>query len=128
MGAERKISLPTKRVPAKKTTRELVAQMPSGYGPFLEDLKARIQNARVKAALAVNRELVLLYWDIGRRILQRQESEGWGARVVDRLAQDLRRAFPDMRGFSRANLLYMRAFAAAYPDETIVQQVAGQIP
>ncbi len=128
MGAKKKVSLPTKRVPAKKTTQQPVAQMPSGYGRFLEGLKARIQTARIKAALAVNRELVLLYWDIGRQILQRQESEGWGARVVDRLAQDLRRAFPDMRGLSRANLLYMRAFAAAYPDEAIVQQAAGQIP
>jgi predicted nuclease of restriction endonuclease-like (RecB) superfamily len=128
MGAKKKISLPTKRVPATKATQQPLPQIPSGYDRFLEDLKARIRNARVKAALAVNRELVLLYWDIGHRILQRQESEGWGARVVDRLAQDLRRAFPDMRGFSRANLLYMRAFAAAYPDEAIVQQVAGQIP
>ena len=128
MGAKKKISLPMKRVPAKKATQQLLPQMPSGYDQFLDDLRVRIRNARVKAALAVNRELVLLYWDIGRRILQRQESEGWGARVVDRLAQDLRRAFPDMRGFSRANLLYMRAFAAAYPDEAIVQQVAGQIP
>jgi predicted nuclease of restriction endonuclease-like (RecB) superfamily len=128
MGAKKKISLPTKRVPAKKATQQPLPQMPSGYDQFLEDLKARIQNARVKAALAVNRELVLLYWNIGRRILQRQESEGWGARVVERLAQDLRRAFPDMKGFSRANLLYMRAFAAEYPDEAIVQQVAGQIP
>ena len=128
MGAMKKVSLPMKRVPAKKATQLPAAQMPSGYGQFLENLKARIQNARVKAALAVNQELVLLYWDIGRRILQRQESEGWGTRVVARLAQDLRRAFPDMRGFSRANLLYMRAFAAAYPDEAIVQQIAGQIP
>lgn len=128
MGAKKEVSLPQKRVPAKKPTLQHRNQTPFGYGPFLEGLKERIRNARVKAALAVNRELVLLYWDIGRRIMQRQESEGWGARVVDRLAQDLRRAFPDMRGFSRANLLYMRAFAAAYPDEAIVQQVAGQIP
>ncbi len=128
MGAKKEVSLPQKRVPTKKPTLQHRNRTPSGYGPFLEGLKERIRNARVKAALAVNRELVLLYWDIGRRIMQRQESEGWGARVVDRLARDLRRAFPDMRGFSRANLLYMRAFAAAYPDEAIVQQVAGQIP
>jgi len=104
------------------------AQLPSGYGSFLEDLKERIRAARIKAALSANRELVQLYWDIGRRILGQQRARGWGAKVVERLAQDLRRAFPDMKGFSRANLLYMRAFAEAYPDSLIVQQVAGQIP
>jgi hypothetical protein len=74
MGAKKKVSLPTKRVPVKNTTQQPVAQMPSGYGRLLENLKARIQTARIRAALAVNRELVLLYWDIGRQILQRQES------------------------------------------------------
>ena len=78
--------------------------------------------------MSVNRELVLLYWDIGRRILERQRSEGWGARVIDRLSTDLRREFPEMRGFSSRNLKYMRAFAEAYPDEGFVQQVAAQMP
>lgn len=98
------------------------------YGPLLEDLKARIRTAQVRAALSVNRELVLLYWNIGRRILEAQKADGWGAKVVDRLAADLRSAFPDMKGLSRTNLLYMRAFADAWPDEPIVQQLAGQIP
>lgn len=78
--------------------------------------------------MAVNRELVLLYWGIGKEILQRQANEGWGSKVVDRLAKDLRSAFPDMSGLSRTNLLYMRAFAETWPDEAIVQQVVGQIP
>ena len=72
--------------------------------------------------------MVLLYWQIGRDILTRQEQEGWGAKVIDRLAADLRRAFPDMTGLSPRNLKYMRAFAAAWPDEPIVQQAAAQIP
>ncbi len=72
--------------------------------------------------------MVLLYWDIGRVILDRQEREGWGAKVIDRLAADLREAFPDMRGFSPRNLKYMRAFAAAWPERAIVQQLAAQIP
>ncbi len=82
-----------------------------GYGELLEDLKARIRTAQVRAALAVNRELVLLYWQIGREILARQREAGWGAKVVERLAVDLRREFPEMTGFSARNLKYMRAFA-----------------
>jgi len=72
--------------------------------------------------------LVLLYWQIGREILQRQGLEGWGTKVIDRLAKDLKHEFPEMKGFSRTNLLYMRAFAGMWKDEQIVQQVVGQIP
>lgn len=100
----------------------------SEYDRFLRDLKERIRSAQVRAALSVNRELVLLYWHIGREILIRQQQEGWGAKVILRLAKDLKVAFPEMKGLSRTNLLYMRAFAEAYPDEQIVQQAAGQIP
>ena len=77
--------------------------------------------------LAANRAMVLLYWDIGRSILTRQAREGWGARTIDGLAYDLRDTFPDMRGFSPRNLKYMRAFAAAWPDHEIVQEVLAQI-
>ncbi|WP_374503615.1 YhcG family protein [Zoogloea sp.] len=101
---------------------------PSGYADWLADLKTRIHSAQQRAALAVNRELVRLYWQIGQDILARQAAQGWGAKVIDRLSQDLRLAFPEMKGFSRANLMYMRAFAAAWPDEKIVQQAVGQLP
>lgn len=100
----------------------------SEYEAFLQALTTRIEHAQVRAALAVNHELVLLYWQIGRDILARQQQQGWGAKVIDQLSRDLRRAFPDLKGFSRRNLLYMRAFAEAWPDESIVQQVAAQIP
>ncbi len=100
----------------------------AGYDDFLRDLKERIRSAQVRAVLAVNRELVLLYWQIGREILTRQQEQGWGAKVVTQLAKDLQQEFSEMKGFSRTNLLYMRAFAEAYPDEQIVQQVVGQIP
>ena len=103
--------------------------MPSdAYEIFLSDLKERIRSAQVKAALAVNQELVLLYWQIGKEILQRQEDEGWGRKVVTQLARDLKKEFPEMKGLSRTNLLYMRAFAEAYPDKEFVQQLVGQIP
>lgn len=101
---------------------------PEGYGALLADLKERIRSAQVRATLAVNRELVLLYWQIGREILARQEQEGWGAKTIARLAEDLKLEFPDMKGFSTRNLKYMRAFAKAWPDEPIVQQLAAQIP
>lgn len=102
--------------------------MPENYGNWLTDLKSRIQTAQQRAARAVNRELVVLYWQIGQDILQRQAEQGWGAKVIERLSHDLRIAFPEMKGFSRANLMYMRAFAEAWPDQTIVQQAVGQLP
>jgi hypothetical protein len=80
----------------------------------------------VRAALSVNRELVLLYWGIGRDVLTRQQSEGWGAKVVDRLAHDLLQAFPGMDGFGARNLKYMRALAEAYPNQQFVQPVVAQ--
>src|SRR5262245_60395535 len=104
------------------------ALFPENYDAFLRDLKDRIRAAQVRTVLTVNRELVLLYWGIGREILERQARERWGSKVIDRLARDLRAEFPEMKGFSRTNLMYMRAFAEAWPDEAIVQQLVGQIP
>jgi predicted nuclease of restriction endonuclease-like (RecB) superfamily len=98
------------------------------YSALLQDLKERIRTTQIRASLAVNRELILLYWQIGREILLRQRQQGWGAKVVNQLAQDLQQEFPDMKGFSPRNLKYMRAFAEAYTDEQIVQQAAAQIP
>jgi len=98
------------------------------YEDFLHELKERIRHSQIQAALSVNRELVLLYWQIGRDILIRQQLKGWGAKVIDRLAVDLRQAFPDIKGFSSRNLNYMRQFADAYSDEEFVQQLAAQIP
>lgn len=101
---------------------------PEGYADWLADLKGRIHSAQQRATQTVNRELVLLYWQIGRGILHRQAEQGWGAKVIDRLAHDLRTAFPDIRGFSSRNLKYMRSFAEAWPDEAIVQGVLAQLP
>lgn len=102
--------------------------LPDTYPALLQELKQRIREAQLRASVSVNRELVLLYWRIGRDILLRQERERWGAKVIDRLATDLKKAFPEMKGFSSRNLKYMRAFAAAWPDQEFVQQVAAQIP
>ena len=88
------------------------------YIDFLEDLKARIKAARTRAVLSVNSELISLYWDIGRRIVEKQATDGWGKKVVERLSEDIIRAFPDAKGFSASNMWRMRAFYLAYCRET----------
>ncbi|MBE9160084.1 DUF1016 family protein [Nodosilinea sp. LEGE 06152] len=98
------------------------------YADFLNGLKSRIRTAQVKAALAVNQELIHLYWQIGNEILTRQQDQGWGGKVIERLAKDLKREFPDISGFSQTNLKYMRAFAEAYSEEEIGQRSVGQLP
>lgn len=97
------------------------------YHEFLQDIKNRVQLARTRAILSVNRELIILYWHIGREILERQNQQGWGSKIVDRLARDLKAAFPEMRGFSRRNLSYMRTFAERF-ENPFAQQVAAQLP
>jgi predicted nuclease of restriction endonuclease-like (RecB) superfamily len=101
---------------------------PQTYAALLASIKERIQTAQVRAAVAVNRELVLLYWGIGTEITRRQKSEGWGTKVIENLGRDLKRSFPEMRGLSPRNLKYMKAFADAWPDEPIVQQLVAQLP
>ena len=109
-----------------------LAGLPADYPQFLAEVKARIAAARTRAVLAVNSELIRLYWEIGHEILEREQREGWGSGVINRLASDLRREFPNITGFSRSNLHYMRSFAEAWPSERgsdeIVQQPVGQLP
>ena len=109
-------------VPAGKT------EIPAEYAAVLSELKKRIQSERLRVTLAANSAMVLLYWDIGKVILDRQERQGWGAKVIDRLAHDLKTAFPDMSGLSPRNLKYMRKFAEAWPEREIVQRCVAQIP
>lgn len=101
---------------------------PENYGNWLAELKRLIKSAQQRATLSVNRELVLLYWHIGHDILVRQQAQGWGAKIVDQLAKDLTAAFPDMKGFSRRNLLYMRSFAEQWSEVEFVQQAVAQLP
>lgn len=106
---------------------EMVAAT-DGYPELLEAVRRRIESAGIRASSAVNRELVLLYWSIGREIVARQEDEGWGAAVIARLAQDLRAEGAGSRsGFSRRNLFYMRRFAALWADAEKVQTLSAQI-
>ncbi|MHB1539026.1 MAG: PDDEXK nuclease domain-containing protein [Solirubrobacteraceae bacterium] len=103
-------------------------ELPSDYAELLERLKREIGAARTRAALAVNEELIGLYWRIGREILARQQDEGWGTKVIERLSADLHREFPGMTGLSRSNIHYMRQFASSWPDRQDVPQPVGQLP
>ncbi len=112
----------------RRSTITQPGDLPEDYPAFIVSIKNRIRSARINAAVSVNRDLILLYWQIGNDILIRQEREGWGAKVVDRLSSDLMHEFPDMKGFSVRNLKYMRKFAETWRDSGFVQQVAAQIP
>ncbi|HEY8651627.1 MAG TPA: PDDEXK nuclease domain-containing protein [Dermatophilaceae bacterium] len=94
----------------------------------MSELKAQIRSAQWTAARVVNTQLIELYWAIGKAILERQNAEGWGTRVIDRLSHDLRAAYPDMRGLSRSNIHYMRQLAAAWSESAVVPQPVGQLP
>lgn len=98
------------------------------YRAFLAELKDRVRRAQLRATLSVNQELICLYWSIGQDIVARQAAQGWGSKVVPQLAHDLRKAFPDMRGFSQRNLQFMKQFAELWPDEAIVKQLVSQLP
>ena len=104
-----------------------MTKLPSDYGRWIQSIKDRVRNAQFRAMVAVNVELMLLYWDSGRAILDRQAAEGWGTKVVQRIATDLAVEFPGAKGFSLRNLKYMRAFAEAWPNREFVQQVVAQI-
>jgi predicted nuclease of restriction endonuclease-like (RecB) superfamily len=103
-------------------------QAPIGYSELLQEIKERIRSAQVQASLSVNRELILLYWSIGRDLSQRFQNEGWGTKINERLAKDLQAAFPGVEGFSPRNLRYMRAFAEAWPEQEILQQLIAKLP
>lgn len=110
----------------KKTSPAVRLGLPADYAEFLESLKVRIRQAQTRAVLSSNRELIALYWDIGREIVDRQEREGWGKRVLERLADDLQKALPGVAGFSRSNVFRMRAFYLAYRSSEIVAQPVRQ--
>lgn len=117
-----------KKPSGTKKDRKATSGIPKGYSALLEDLKSQIRTTQIKAVLKVNSELIGLYWRIGKELSRRESEEGWGAKVIERLARDLKASFPNISGFSPRNMLYMRQFADAYEDFEITQQVAAQIP
>ena len=105
-----------------------LSEMGDAYLKFIEKVKSEIQKQRISVVLNANSSMICLYWNIGRAILKKQEEEGWGAKIIDRIAKDLKDAFPEMSGFSPRNIKYMRKFAESWPDFEIVQRVVAQIP
>ena len=104
------------------------SEMSDSYLDFIEAIKKEIQNQRISVVLNANSSMICLYWNIGKAILQKQEEEGWGTKVIDRMAKDPKDAFPDMSGFSPRNIKYMRKFAECWSDFEIVRRVVAQIP
>ena len=105
-----------------------LSEMSDAYLKFIDEVKSEIQKQRISVVLNANSSMICLYWNIGRGILKKQEEEGWGAKIIDRMAKDLKDAFPEMSGFSPRNIKYMRKFAESWPDFEIVQRVVAQIP
>jgi predicted nuclease of restriction endonuclease-like (RecB) superfamily len=116
------------RVDARFTAPPSLAGLPESYSATFEEIKSHLQSARIRAVLAANPIVIEAYWHTGKIILQRQQEAAWGAKVIDRLSADLRKAFPDMRGLSTRNLLSMKLFADAFPDGTITKQPVSQLP
>ena len=102
--------------------------VPDGYVEWLTQLKADIRQTQTRAVLAVNSEMIMLYWRIGREIIERQTAQGWGKGIIPKLAADLRSEFPDVKGFSARNLGYMKALAEAWPSTGILQRVIAKLP
>ena len=113
---------------SSNTIEKVQATVLKEYKTFFKEIKEKILTSQVKAALAVNHELINLYWEIGSRIHLKQKDEGWGAKTIENLANDLKSSFPEMKGFSHRNLKYMVHFAKEYPDLPIGQQIVAQIP
>jgi predicted nuclease of restriction endonuclease-like (RecB) superfamily len=111
-----------KNIPVTKKSTSTV--LPSGYAKFIAILKSKIRSSQLKATVSVNREMLLLYWEIGREIVERQERDGWGAKVIEKIAKDLQNEFPGIEGFSRTNIFRMRAFYLSYK---LVPQAVGQL-
>jgi DUF1016 N-terminal domain len=97
------------------------------YRSWLAALKADILRCKLQTALQVNRNMLILYWYIGKQIDDKVKQEGWGGKTIDQLSTDLQKTFPDLKGFSTRNLLYMQQFSVAYPDMLIAQQPVAQL-
>lgn len=101
----------------------MATELNKSYGELIQTLKKEISNARIRAHLAVNQEMISLCWRIGKQILDQQQQEGWGAKVIENISNDLRKEFPEMKGLSVQNLKYMRKFAEDYSFTEISQQL-----
>jgi predicted nuclease of restriction endonuclease-like (RecB) superfamily len=113
----------SKNLPAKQKESDRLFSNKE-YETTLADLKKHIRSSQLKAAVSVNKELILLYWTIGKTIFEKQENSGWGSKFIEKLAKDLQNEFPGVEGFSRRNVFRMKAF---YNEYKIVPPLAAQI-
>ena len=111
-----------------KSNQSMAGKTSAEYDEWIRSIKERVRRARFKAVMSANVEQILLYWDIGHEILEKQDAEGWGSKIVTRMSEDLRTSFPDMKGWSPRNLKYMRAFADTWGRQEIVQAPLAQLP
>jgi predicted nuclease of restriction endonuclease-like (RecB) superfamily len=109
------------------TVRLAMNKVTNGYADFLYGLKNKITAARYQAARAVNQELVMLYWEIGNSIREKQDQQDWGKKVIQQIAKDLAQAFPEMKGFSERNLVYMQTLSKLWPDRQTTQQIVAKL-
>ena len=107
---------------------EVLFHLDTQYKQLLYALNDQIRSTRLNAAVTINRELIFLYWQIGKQILEKQANAVWGCRLIETLSRDLQSAFPETHGFSARNLKYMRQFAKIFPGDTIGQQLVAQLP
>lgn len=98
------------------------------YQSLLEEIKANIRKAQIRAAVSINAEMIMLYWQTGKLIAERQNQEGWSSKVIPRLAKDIKNDLTNIKGYSERNLSYMLRFANEYPDISILQQVVAKLP
>src|SRR5574344_2053659 len=104
------------------------SEMDRSYFDFIKGIKDRIAKTRLSVVMKANSAMICLYWQIGKEILIKQQEQGWGAKVIDKMSDDIQKTFPDVKGFSPRNIKYMRKFAESYSDFEFVQQVVAQIP
>lgn len=115
-------------IKSTKLSRNTPLHLDGDYLNFLQDIKKKLKNARIKAALAANTEQIRFYWELGTAITQQQVTKQWGSRFLDQLSQDMRKEFPGMQGFSKRNLEHMRRFSQFYPNLELAKQAVSQLP
>jgi len=128
LGVSERRRLDRSKATARMTGVTELVDLPDGYSELLAAVKADVTATKLRAARAANNEMLGLYWRVGRLVLERQDRQGWGSGVVSRLSSDLRREFPDQRGWGSSNLASMRRFAATWPDAAILQSSVGKLP
>lgn len=109
-------------------TTNAVFHLDKDYLNFLDDIKTKLKNAQIRAALAVNKELINFYWCLGIDLNNKQKQFKWGSNVLEQFSHDLQQAFPEMQGFSVSNLRRIKLFASEFPDFAIRAQAVRELP